>query len=438
MKISFVFIFFLVTVRTPFATSEETVKVEYYDWPATVERFLNFNPEISAARMQLESARFNLRGSYSGFFPSFAAGLTYRRTSSPVQGSNNLSSLSDARENYGVNLSANQNLFSGLRDLHTVNLADHQFGAAANSFVRTLAELSYQLRITAGRSKFAVSSLSLARDIERRREENLRLVQLRYENGSENKGSSLLAAAYLDSARYETLQASQDLQSTEIELARLLGITAGNFLPQSEAPESLTIPEQPDLEALAVRTPEYIAAVWEEKAAKSNIEISRSQFYPSLNINGSLFRQDTAFFPQGNQWSMGMSVSYPIFDGGKDYYGIKAANANAASKQYLREASFLNMKSKVQTSWQNFFAAEEKLKVDISFLRAAEARAEIARNKYNLGLLSFDQWDIIENDLIQRQKRVLETKLERNTAQANWLLLQGIPVEVQKENNVQK
>jgi hypothetical protein len=52
-------------------------------------------------------------------------------------------------------------------------------------------------------------------------------------------------------------------------------------------------------------------------------------------------------------------------------------------------------------------------------------RAEIARSKYNNGLLSFEDWDLIENDLINRQKALLVSVRERVTAEAGWEQARG-------------
>ncbi|MDH3513536.1 MAG: TolC family protein, partial [Gammaproteobacteria bacterium] len=67
----------------------------------------------------------------------------------------------------------------------------------------------------------------------------------------------------------------------------------------------------------------------------------------------------------------------------------------------------------------------EKLKVDQAFLEAAVTRAEIARSRYNNGLMSFEDWDRIENDLIQRQKTFLQSQRDRVTAEAAWEQAQG-------------
>jgi hypothetical protein len=47
---------------------------------------------------------------------------------------------------------------------------------------------------------------------------------------------------------------------------------------------------------------------------------------------------------------------------------------------------------------------------------------------YNNGLITFTDWDIIENDLILRQKSLLQTERDRVVAEAAWEQVQGLGV----------
>ena len=73
--------------------------------------------------------------------------------------------------------------------------------------------------------------MSFGKDLEvqtaetiRRREENLRLVQLRFQGGRENKGSLLLSQAALAQARFDNLQARNAKRLAQAQLARVLGL----------------------------------------------------------------------------------------------------------------------------------------------------------------------------------------------------------------------
>lgn len=84
-----------------------------------------------------------------------------------------------------------------------------------------------------------------------------------------------------------------------------------------------------------------------------------------------------------------------------------------------------DVRTKLKQTFASYQEAVERLKVDTELLDAATIRAEIARNKYNNGLLSFEDWDIIENDLISRQKFVLQSRRDRIVAEAVWEQAQG-------------
>jgi outer membrane protein TolC len=69
--------------------------------------------------------------------------------------------------------------------------------------------------------------------------------------------------------------------------------------------------------------------------------------------------------------------------------------------------------------------AAERVDVQENFYEAARVRAEIARSQYSSGLLSFDDWDIIENELISREKEILAARRDAARAEAAWESAQG-------------
>jgi outer membrane protein TolC len=84
-----------------------------------------------------------------------------------------------------------------------------------------------------------------------------------------------------------------------------------------------------------------------------------------------------------------------------------------------------SQRTRVDQSLQSFQEAVEALAVRRQFLEAQELRATIAREQYGNGLLKFDNWDIIENDLINRQKSLLETRRQAWRAEAAWWQVTG-------------
>jgi outer membrane protein TolC len=76
-------------------------------------------------------------------------------------------------------------------------------------------------------------------------------------------------------------------------------------------------------------------------------------------------------------------------------------------------------------TWTRLRDAVERVQVQQKFLEAAEARAAIARAQYSNGLISFDTWTIIENDLVQADQTLLDARADALIAEANWIRAQG-------------
>ena len=144
-----------------------------------------------------------------------------------------------------------------------------------------------------------------------------------------------------------------------------------------------------------------------------------------MNLNASKGQRGASFFPQNDYWAVGFNVSIPFFTGGKDYFTMKSAYSNSSAASENRRTVDQQLLVALKQSYNAYVESVAKLKVDESFRSAAKLRAEIARNKYNNGLLIFEDWDAIETDLITRQKSYLQSKLSRVTSEASWEQAQG-------------
>ena len=65
------------------------------------------------------------------------------------------------------------------------------------------------------------------------------------------------------------------------------------------------------------------------------------------------------------------------------------------------------------------------MQVQRKFLQAAQERAKIAQAQYASGLVSFNEWIIIENELVNAQKSFLNVETTALIAQANWAQAKG-------------
>ncbi len=392
---------------------------ELLTWEACVAQASQNNPELLAAQANLRSSSFQAKAAGSGFLPQISASVNYTDENIP-------SSISTSNSaSYSAAVTATQNLFAGFQDKAKVAQGSANQEAAQANLDSIKAKVSFDLKSAFAALLYAQNYLKLTADIIQRREENMRLVELRFEGGRENKGSFLLSKASLSQAKLDYLQAQHALLVAQEQLANALGrnrsseIQIIGNIPLKEPEMSL------ELESLALQTPDHRQASAQEKSAAAGVNLAQSQLYPSLNLSGTTAKQGNNWFPDNDRRSVGVSLSIPLYSGGRDYYATRSAVSDFSAATYNRERVDQQLITKLRQSSTGFIEAMEKLKVDQSFVEAATARAEIARNKYNNGLISFEDWDIIENDLISRQKTLVQSQRDRIVSEAGWEQVQG-------------
>jgi outer membrane protein TolC len=394
---------------------------EPISWEAAVAEAARAHPELRAAAERLRAAAFRERSVFGNFLPNITGSAAYTESHSEGAATSANTTQSTAA------LTASQNLFAGFRDRATLAQAVANREAAAIDLEIAKARVSAQLKSAFAALAFAEDNVRLARDIIRRREENLRLVELRYESGRENKGSYLLSRAALAQARFDLLQAEQALALARQQLARALGrgSEAAAFEIAGAVP-SRDPPENVDFLSLARATPVYRRALAEEQAAREGIGVARAALLPSLDLSGTLARQGENGTLDERVHTVRLNLSIPLYSGGRDYYGLQSAAALYSAAQANRESIERSLIADLKDAYYRYVQAVEKLHVDEEFLTAARTRAEIARQRYDNGLVSFEDWDIIENDLVARQKQVLASRRVRLEAEAAWEQTLGV------------
>ncbi len=286
-------------------------------------------------------------------------------------------------------------------------------------------QVSYDLKSSYADLLYAQKYIELTSKIMKRRDENLGLVELRFEGGLENKGSAMLSKAFVAQSKYDHTVAKHAREVSRQKLAKVMGMDdLRDFEITGDIP--LNNPEEdPNYKSIAAETPAHLQKVSEEASKKFGVEVARSAFFPSLDLTAALSAQGRNSFPNTGKNSLMLNVSLPIFSGGSDYYNLKSSTAKYASASYQRENTDLQLLSDLKAAHKAYVEAIQKVEVDRAFVEAAEVRAEIARGKYNNGLMSFEDWDIIENDLINKEKSYLLSEKERILAEAAWELASG-------------
>lgn len=387
------------------------------------------NPELEASKRSQRVQEYALRGAYSNFFPQLSASmsLSYGTGSSNLVGNNSLGAIGQSGQAGSVfiaSLSAKQNIFSGWMDIAKVDQAKAAFEVASLNLENLKAQLSNSLKSAFAGLVYAQRAMSLMSEIRQRRERNHKLVALRFEGGRENKGSLLLAKAYWEQAEYDELQARNVEHVARAQLATVLGLDDKDSIRVKGDVPVMPVDFQIDPYRLVLETPSFQIAKFQEKSAEASVALARSGFFPQVNLNGSL-GTNHGEANASNRWLIGFEVVFPFFSGGKDYYAYKMAKESMKGSTLTREGALRLGVARLEQTYRAYMEAVRKLEVDQSFVDAVGVRSKIAQERYNNGLMSFEDWDVIENDLVNREKALLQSRRDRVIAQSNWELAQG-------------
>ena len=405
---------------------------QVFSWDNCIEMVSKKNAELESAQSSLKSSE-NLQGAARyNFFPQLSADLANDRGENIglLRVTPSVDTMTHTQtNNYVALLTARLNIFNGLGDLGEVRRAEANTNNSIQNLLITKAKLSLDLKNAFEGLRFAKEYQKLTKEFIKRRRENLNIVELRAHNGMENKGSVLLSQADLDRAKYDDLTAINAEKVARTRMARVLGIDEfKNIDIRGDVPMA-NPPKNPDLRDLALTSPFYQGATYKESSAEAGITVAKSEFFPRFNIMGTVGKQGTTFWPDDiDRWAIGITLTFPFFNGGKDYYGTKSAiNSWAASVSNRIDVS-RDVLQKLETAYTQYVEAVVKYQVDLSYMNAAKLRAEIARKKYNNGLLIFDDWIIIENNYVDYSRNYIISKRDRVLAEANWEYAQGTGV----------
>lgn len=424
MKLPFVTAFIMTLANPVFAAQVLT-------WNDCVKIAGENNAQIQAARAALRSLDFLEDGSKANFLPSITAtaGYTHSEKESKAAGgnANTATATNFTGELFNAGLRADLNLFSGFSDLGKVWEAQANERAGEANLRTVKAQVSLDLKTAFEGLLYSKEAQKLTQQIIKRRQENLGLVELRFQGGRENKGSVMLSRAYLAQAKYDDLQARNAMRVTRSQLARALGYDDfAEFDIVGAIPITNPSTELPNFRAIAATTPEFAGAKAQAEAAEAKVVQARSTFMPTVGLTGSIANSDTAFFPDETKvTSLGVNISFPLFTGGKDYNTLRSSMESRSSASIGRANISRQLLARLEQSFASYLEAVAKFEVDSTFRDATTVRAEIARKKYNNGLQTFEDWDVIESDLINRQKTYLQSKRDRVIAEATWEQTQG-------------
>jgi len=390
---------------------------EVLTWQDCVKEALQNHPDLISAKEVVKQSKADKAITVSAMLPQISTEVRQSTSNSPLNNTTNTSA-------YGI--TAQQLLFDGLKTPYDIAAAAKNVKSAQYNYDVTSSDIRLRLRTAFAGLLKAQELLTITDDILMRRKQNADLVGLLYEGGREHRGSLLTAQANLAQAEFDVTQARRTLDVAQRQLSKELGRAALRPIRVTGGLESINQkPERPNFEALAANNPSLEALVTKKEAARFGLKSAKAEFFPQIFANASAGKTDTDWPPHNDEWMVGVTLTFPLFEGGRRWAEVSKArsvlNQSQADERSGRDGVILSLEQ-AWTAWQN---SMDTVAVQEKFLQATEERSKITRAQYANGLISFDNWTIIEDNLVQAQKAFLEAQAAAVIAEAQWIQAQG-------------
>ena len=389
-------------------------------WRDCFGQTVSNNIDLSVGRLKLLEAEAALKSQQSVNYPQLSARAGRTVGQSETEGStwNNNQSLS-------ASLNASYTIFNGFGNRARVTQTEAELYAEKANFDQTRSNVEYDLRKAFSDQLYAQELIALVKSIAAQRADSVRLVEMRFEGGRENKGSLLLKQAQLADALYSVGEAQRALELARRKLAGMMKQTVYPDFTVSGELRTNVPPSDVSLDELARQTPTYHSAEANIKAAEQGFIITRSARFPLVTANASLMGSgENDIITKG--WQTGLAVSLPIFTGGQLSQDIIIAGLKREQSRLDAENTMLDLLNNLQTALNAFRDRYASLSVQNAQLEAAQVRATVARAQYQQGLISFQDWDTIENSLVTSQKGWLSSRRAVDQAEAAWQNAMGL------------
>ena len=377
------------------------------------------DPIYQAARAQFQATAERLPQARAGYLPQISGTGSIFRNHSERSGLGEVDYTTKT-----IALSLGQPVFR-MQNLIAITQAQKVVLQAE----ATLAAADQDLALRVGQAYFDVllarDNVSLSETQKTAIDQQLAQAKRNFEVGTATIVDTLEAQARFDQSVAKEIADKNDLEVKLRALTVLLGKLPDGLVPLRE-PLTLATPNPNDIEAWvkAAGDTSYAVAV-----ARANYEIAQQEIarqraghLPTLDLSGSASRVDNPLAisgpgvsPVGNDRSIGLTLSVPIFSGGITQSRVREAVA-------LRDRAAQDLENTERGVAQSVRASFLNVTSGIAQVRALEQAQVSTQSQLDSTILGRDVGVRTSVDVLNAQQQVFQTRRDLQQARYSYLM----------------
>ncbi len=364
------------------------------------EGALRDNPSVRAAAQRLIQAEAQLRTARADERPSLSvnANVANSRTSANTSQGLALGGRAISGNQFGVGaaLSYEVDLLGRVRRL--VEAADAETLVAQADRDGVLLMLSTQVASSYWQLRGLDVEMTILNGALATRGETLELVQARFTAGLTNELDLARAKVERSNAQADLHEVRRQRNLLEHSLAVLTGRSPSSALLPAAA-DAGALPEPPAIPvglpaSLLAQRPDLAGSVAGLRAANAEVGVAEGAFYPTLQLTGNFgfASERLRDLAKGGsrQFSAGpLSLSLPIFDGGRNRANLDAAKARYDEALANHEGKLLTALREVEDALSDLEQRQLQGQAQAQSQEAAARAYLVARARYERGISNY-------------------------------------------------
>ncbi|NKB22788.1 MAG: TolC family outer membrane protein [Alphaproteobacteria bacterium] len=383
------------------------------------------NPTLLSARAELRATDEGVPEAISGWRPTVSFDYDIGKSKTD---SNSVSSTSGGSQNRTPktsSVSVDQNLFNGWRTQSGIESAEQ----AVLSQRAQLASTEQAIMLNAGTAYMDVirdeAVLKLNQANEKVLGRQLEATRDRFEVGEVTRTDVAQAESRLSRAKADRIESEGALTISRAAYRSIVGDFPGTL--KSAAPlEDLPATKDEAMASAKAGNPDVVAALHDERTAKSAIKTAEGALYPTVNLEGELSRRDQASSTssRSEEASITASVTVPLYQAGAVSARIRAAKQQWSQERRDLDAAIRTAIQGAAQSWERYATARAQVNAFSAEVRAAEIALEGVKQEAQVG--SRTVLDVLDAEQELRDARVSLVRARRDVTVASFEVRQAV------------
>jgi len=392
--------------------------------PASLVHAYQNNPQLNAQRAQVRSTDESVPQALSGYRPrvSVTAGASQNYTSTDTRPTNTVghrtivggipNTLSGDFTPYSVGATGTQTLFNGFQTANRTRLAEGQVSSAREA----LRVMEQTVLLSAATTYMDLLRDTAIADVQRSNvrvlEETLQQTRDRFNVGEVTRTDVAQSEAQLAAGQFQLLNADANLNTTRANFRRVIGLEPGRLTPAAPvdrlAPPTLAAAMQVGLD----QNPNVTSAMYGIDVANLQVKINEGALFPTVTLNGSATQTWHGSLTQVEQtaWSVGTSVTIPIYQGGGEYALIRQSKESLTQQRLNLELVRDQVRQAVAQAWGEVLATKAQIESAQAQVRASETALNGVREEARVGQRT-------TLDVLNAQQTLVNARVQLVTAQ---------------------